>query len=1217
MRTIMLLVLTLSLAAAAPAADLDDLVWREDGRDPCRWTRQPAWLGNPSASAAVAVDGQTLRFRVDEPGRGMKWSLAMPAVALDETPWMVVRYRAENLDTKHTDYFVYLDDRVPGRQLAALRPADAVADGRWHVAAVDLSRLTEAEAVEGLALQVQAGSQGKAVVWLDWLALMETPPEGAAIVRQGPVTDAKPDWVAPLGAIQWTAQPGWLGNPAATGSHAAVRQKDATLFRVHTAGSGMKWSCNLAEPVALTGRRYVSLRYRALRAGPQSDYALCVFGAPSAKGDPGYTVAVPSAEIVADGRWHTLHVDARRVAARYPTITGLAIQLQAAGADASLELADIRLTNATQPSRLADAVSWQAGASFGGFRPIGIQAAARSEATAWRRHLRLADWFQGAAVTVEGIPFARLEKGPELAATPLRGRSEISLATTGRASEIYLLMLAALVGTDEPAYRGGKLRALRDVDRFRLRLEYADGTADECLPMNVSTREFGVADGVQVMVAGADASKDLKAVVLCDLCKQGAFALAAATLRTGQQRVFPEALEECPPCLRLAKATAAGSGGQPGVRLEAPLYSSFGLPQLERLVHRSSGSNYLAGPCPLVVLRVDGRVVPPEDLKPVAAGDKVPPDQSWYKVRGADGLLLGLTMSMTGDTKLTVAATVRNDGRKEHAVTLVAPSVGPYRLGKKPDEAYYLVPRCGSILDHRPCTFREPYSGQFPVQFLDTFCPAESCGLTLRTEDAACLRKNYLLEKKDGQFTLGVEYPERTLRPGESLAAAPAVIAATDGDWHRGLDAYRRWVALWHKPLVPRKPWFREIFNFRQRFLWGLDPLYDAASGKLRLLSAVDEVRREFGGIDYLHLFDWGNVQGIGRIYGRTGDHDPYESLRGGRDALRNAIAEVQAAGVPVGLYIEGYLLEERGKLGRQFGRAWQLIGRDGRGMYWPDCSEMFVCAAVPAWREVQASTYAAKVRELNVDGMYIDEFGFANGGKDCWSKEHGHEVPSFSARTERECTRMIRASIEGVKRNVAVYTEESPVDLTTQYQDGSFTYAMSASQRAQTLAPLNLTRFALPDFKTIEILYCDKPTGSWATGVRWVFFNGEAIWLEGKADQWFEPETRAEIRRCYAILRKHRDAFTTLDPVPLVATEQGGVFCNLFPTARKSVYTLYNARHRTVRGPVLRLPHRDGVSYHDAWHDRPAEVRRDGPQDVINLEIGPHGAGCVVASAG
>ncbi len=73
----------------------------------------------------------------------------------------------------------------------------------------------------------------------------------------------------------------------------------------------------------------------------------------------------------------------------------------------------------------------------------------------------------------------------------------------------------------------------------------------------------------------------------------------------------------------------------------------------------------------------------------------------------------------------------------------------------------------------------------------------------------------------------------------------------------------------------------------------------------------------------------------------------------------------------------------------------------------------MFVCPAADDWREVQASTYETKVRELGVDGMYIDQFAFAGAVKDCWSAGHGHPTPSYAARTERDATRLIRSRIE------------------------------------------------------------------------------------------------------------------------------------------------------------------------------------------------------------
>ncbi len=1010
--------ITLVLISAALAGDLDDFQWREEFEKADRWAPQVAWLGNPSPTASVTTDGQAACFRVDEPGRGMKWSAPTDMVSLADTPWLALRYRAENLNTQGDDYLIYLDDRVEGKQLRALRLCNAVADGQWHVVAVDVSMLTPAEAIYAMAIQVQATPRGGARLWLDWLAFLPEPPKDAQMPRVAqPPPAVRPDWVAPLADAKWVAHTGWLSNPAPEGRLAVERKGEVTAFRVAEPSRGMKWSWDVGaeqppSAVFLEGHRYVSMRYRATGLRPTGDYALCILGKPRTAGLD-YTPIVSDTELTADGRWHTLNADIRQAATRFPAIGALALQVQAAAPDAALEVSDIRFTNAVQPSKLSDAVDWRSGARFDGFVAIPLGDAARSNSAEWRRHLHLADWFTAPQLTAGGTPF--LLGGPPsgglpsaLAGTGIRAKGELRLTCDVSASEVYLLLLAALIGPEEPVFGGGRFTAIRDLDRFRLRLEYADGTADECLPMNAATRQFGIAEGLQVLVAAADPSKKLRAVILCDICKQAGFGVAAVTARTAAAAV-PEAREE-----------------------EASLH--------------------------------------------------------W--------------------------------------------------------------------------------------------------GATLR-------------------------FP-RTLGPGERSAEPARHVPVKGGDWRRTFEAYKARTGGSLTPLSPRKQWFREIFNFRQRFLWAHDPLYDAKTGELHLERAVQEAKREFGGIDYLHLFDWGNCGPYGRIYGRTGDYSPYDHIKGGREALRNAIAGVQKQGVPVGLYIEGYLLEERGKLGQQFGKLWQMIGQDGWGRYWPNCTEMYICPFVPAWREVQASTYAAKAKELNVDGMYLDEFGFSGANVNCWSKDHGHAVPGYAVVGERDCTRIVRERIEGAKKNVALYTEETPVDVTTQFQDGSFTYAMSEARRTPTLVPINMARFAFPDFKTIEILVCDKPTGSWATGVKWVFFNGEAIWLEGPPD-WFEPETRDAIRRCYRILHKHRDAFTSLEPVPLVPTEMGGVWANKFPAAGKTVYTLYNARHHTLRGEMLRIPHEEGVSCYDEWKQSPAAVRRDGKEAVVTLEIGPNDVGCVV----
>jgi hypothetical protein len=1234
---------------AAAGAGLRDFYWRDEFADADRFTAQRTWLSNPSDTASVATDGEAACFRVDEAQKGMKWSAPMPAVSLAETPWLALRYRAENLNTGSTDYLVYLDDGVAGTQLNAVRLADVVADGKWHAAAVDVSALTSAEAVRGFAIQVQANPQGKARLWLDWLTLRRKPPTNAEVLRQAqPPPAARPDWTAPLEKATWEPKPGWLPNPASDDQRSVTRQEDITTFRVAEPGRGMKWAWSLPEEVPLEGHRYVAMRYRATRLRPAGGYALCVIGKPRGDGRD-YTPVIEPSELIADGRWHTVAADIRGVAREFPAIGAFALQVQAAEPDATLELAAIRLVNAVPPSKLSDFIAWQPGAKFEDTQPVPIPA--NSPSAPWREHLRLADWFadaqRGAAVphrkegsgaeddrvaqppsavltlTAEGLPFCLRAQPPDLAATGIRSREELRIPCKAKASEVYVLLLAALVGPEEEVYGGGRFKAIRDVDRFRLRLTYADGTADECLPMNAATDQFAITEGPQVLVAAADPAKTLTALALRDICKQAAFAVAAVTARTAGAPRFPAALEETPP-LHMSVG--------PTVRRPAEFEKWMnGFPIVRRLTHPETGWQYLSKPVQMLAFSVDGEPVPPERFELRAQS------------RTSTGKLLSgeYSVEMPGDLSaqvyvmralqpwdfpgydIVLGVNLTNADSKAHKIAVDGPRLGPYRLSREPDDAYYLLPRRGAAFDNRSCSYRERYCGLFPVQFIDSFSPRQRCGLSFRAAGRNGLRKHVFLKKKGNEFTLGVQYREFVVQPGETLSVPPCVFTLHDGNWHRGLEAYRKWLRTWHKPLSPRKPWFREIFNFRQRFLHAHDPLYDPKTGTYRMAEGLAEDRREFGGVDYLHLFDWGNCGPHGRIYGRTGDYSPYDYLKGGRAALREAIAGVQEQGIPVGLYIEGYLLTARGKLGQAHGEDWQIAKPDGSGLWWAGEQEMMVCPGVEEWREVQASTYETKVTELGVDGMYIDQFGFANAWKDCYAADHGHAVPSYPVRTEREMTKLIRQRVEAVTKGVAIYTEETPVDGTTAFQDGSFTYAMNAARRTQTLVPINIARFAFPDFKTIEILICDKPTGSWATGVRWVFFNGEALWIEGPP-KWFEPQTRAEIRRCHRILRKHRDAFTSLEPVPLRPTEMGGVWANEFPVVvrgdleppsrfSKVVYTLYNARHRTVRGEVLRVPHVEGTTYYDEWHQRKATVRIEGGEAVLATELGPHGTGCLV----
>jgi len=201
------------------------------------------------------------------------------------------------------------------------------------------------------------------------------------------------------------------------------------------------------------------------------------------------------------------------------------------------------------------------------------------------------------------------------------------------------------------------------------------------------------------------------------------------------------------------------------------------------------------------------------------------------------------------------------------------------------------------------------------------------------------------------------------------------------------------------------------------------------------------------------------------------------------------------------------------------------------------------------------------------------------------------------------------------VPKECVVYTEETPCDLNSQFQDGSFTYCVNAGQgwlRPYLPVALKLFRFAFPDFKTFEIITCDRPTGSNVEAVKQVFFNGEGLWIQGEPEGWFTKETLEAIRRCMGLLREHREAIAGDEVEPFIPTLVGGVFANEFRGRRETVWTLYNSNPLTVRGPVLEVRHVGGARYFDLWRGRELRPRVVGGKALISLELGPHDVGMV-----
>ena len=596
---------------------------------------------------------------------------------------------------------------------------------------------------------------------------------------------------------------------------------------------------------------------------------------------------------------------------------------------------------------------------------------------------------------------------------------------------------------------------------------------------------------------------------------------------------------------------------------------------VSHLTNRVTDSNWLKSPSPLYRLDADGKVSASLRARPLENG------------------------------QIELRLSVRNVSGQKVSVKADFPVLKGLSLGKDPGDLSYCFPKRGTLIGSEPVDIRRHYSGLFPLQFMDVF-HRKLGGIYLICQDRANRRKIFHLRKdRRGAVDMSVEYPKRSLGPGESWDSPPTVIGAHAGDWHGGFNAYRRWLAFWHKPSAPRKKKFREAFNFRQVFMHpNLGLKYGAFEPKSKTFKLVRMVKDDiaaFGGVDFVHIFDWSQTP----THGRVGRYQPWKHL-GGADAFRRQVAGIQSMGIPVGVYLEGYLVSKKSGLDPAKSGKWTMLAPGGKPHSRFGAGYRYMCPQAAGWRDYLAEACRGGGSAGGVDGVYLDEIGFGYQYP-CHRTDHGHPAPGNQLRAEAGLIARVRKSV-GPDR--IIYCEETPTDTTTQLLDGSFSYALSSDK-----AILNLTRFAIPDFKVFHIIRCDRPLGNDLDAVRRVFFNGDGIWLEGPLSiaKWFPPEVRKLISKTHRLLRTHRDAFCSMDVAPLVPTRHESLLANRFSAGGKTVWTLYNSSAKPLSGELLAIARTGESRYHDAWSDKPLKARSVGGQDVLEIEIPAGGCGCVV----
>ncbi|MBI5684930.1 MAG: hypothetical protein HZC54_07605 [Verrucomicrobia bacterium] len=1202
--TTALWILTAALAAAAePVIDATSAE---------RWTACVGWVQKRPAKFEASRDKEGLVFTAEGANTEMPWMLDLGSYGVSgDERYLLVRYKAAGMVTTPSHYFLHGEEGTVGGRAYAL--ADQVkSDGQWHTLAVDLAAVEPLEITHRLVIKVVVDKSGSARLTVGRIWFANDLPVDARVAASPKRMKDKVvvvDWRT-AGAM--APQAGWTRTPAANSE--AKQEGSATTFVVRGGGKGMRWLMTLPQPVDLATTPYVSVRCKASGDLVGATYALWL-GNNQSGTNRRSTAPIFAKDIRADGAWHNISLKLGETF----TATQLAVGLDCLSGEAKLTLDTIRFTSRPARWKIEESLAherrdapWPAGKD--GFVAEPVRVANGSASSFLLQRMGLTGWFESPHVTVADVPFEVPPEAGQVTQSGTANFGTLTLKLPANVREVYLLTANTAPPTEPWGvdWKHPKPQETLDVpEKVFYEIRYDSGPSDRVLPLDAATGRWGMKRGLGVNVVHPDPARRATELVLHDRMQTANFAIVAATMRQDTPRVkepnWDHLAYPSPPRHALARARAASSrASEPVVNagaLQARFDTSAGLKWSQC---RAAGSKelFLCDDGPVFEVEMAGRRLGAEDwllekMEAVGAGRR-------FLLRNAKAKLAARVECAPGrGNELRLRMTLTNTGDAPVTATLHFPVLRNVRIGSAAD-TWYLFGKRGGIIHSANVRFREPLGERHPLQVDGFFNPKVGLALACLTHDTVAQHHFINIAKTDDGGEWHPEYVERDLAPGGSFVATEAALVLCEGDWRAIFATYTGWLKTWFKPVAPRKPWFERAFALASG-----SAHYDGRSspqerGAVR--PAVDLMLKHIGLCDYTHLFGWS----ASKRYGDWGDYDHYDETVGGLEHFRENIRRVQDSGIAVSLYLDGYLSSGKGQFAGSRAKEWAMKRPDGSPQHVPVYDAFNECPYQKGWQNYLSAAYRRVQDELRPKIMYVDEFGSTDGRWICFAKDHGHNGYEIPYAGEVAMLRRIR---EAVGRDVALYTEYPPAEVSRQILDGSITYQALWSADEESLVPhfIDLPRFAFPDFKQFHIIhYVTTRAGNWWL-FKFPFFNGEVYRVGVPGLPYMDAPSLAFLKRAIEVQCAHREAFASRDVVPFVPTEVSGVFANLFRAPKENVWTLYNANGRSVSKPVLRVKHVRGAKYEDAWNGKPLMPEMRDGFALLAPELEPKGIGCVV----
>ena len=371
---------------------------------------------------------------------------------------------------------------------------------------------------------------------------------------------------------------------SATNAYSAHRDGRHWAFRV--AGSvpdtrTMRWEHLIARPDG-AARPYYVLRY--LVRGQRRNYqplAVLAVGGVDGKGEAVTVPLLDCSEAINDGRWHVI----LGKMATAITVKSVEVQLSTVGSEATLEIAACTLYSALPKV----AVEFASGAGQRGkisdFRTIDLSPALNDDCRAalersLNAHGKIVDGGElpAGSLSAGGVPFSLGPAGKNIITSPSDPKANqgtvtvlgtkldkhnykpvarddlIAVAASGRASEVYFLLVSEMA----PAIGRYALPSLPlqliNADTFAVEIVYAEGEADWAFPYSLADHGYSLQRAVGAYVVPADPHRELKSLVFHNRFYGASFDLAAVTLNGGPATTLTPS-RVSPPPYRVAKVS--------------------------------------------------------------------------------------------------------------------------------------------------------------------------------------------------------------------------------------------------------------------------------------------------------------------------------------------------------------------------------------------------------------------------------------------------------------------------------------------------------------------------------------------------------------------------------------------------------------------------------------------------------------------------------------